>query len=93
MKDRYREKAVSILDDIIESNKRLHPKINRNEFKSGGFCVYKRTIESRDKYFCVTGTESKRVPISTGAAIWNLDAGYKNVTAPIRKVFEMISHT
>ena len=50
-------------------------------------------IESRDKYFCVTGTESKRVPISTGAAIWNLDAGYKNVTAPIRKVFEMISHT
>ena len=90
MKDRYREKAVSIVDDIIESNKRLHPKINRDEFRLGGFCVYKRTIESRDKYFCVTGTESKRIAITASAAIWNLDAGYKNVSTPIREIFQLI---
>ena len=89
-KDRYREKAVSIVDDIIESNKRLHPKINQDEFRFGGFCVYKRTIEARDKYFCVTGTESKRVAITASAAIWNLDAGYKNVSTPIREVFQLI---
>ena len=85
--DQYREKAVSIVDDIIESNKRIHPKINRREFRLGGFCVYKRNIESRDKYFCVTGTESKRVPITASAAIWNLDSGYKNVSSPIRQIF------
>ena len=51
---------------------------------------YKRTIESRDKYFCVTGTESKRIAITASAAIWNLDAGYKNVSTPIREIFQLI---